>query len=1844
MAAARTVTVALLGNTKQLEDAFVRAGLVVEDTSKKIQGSAAAAGRAAREQAAAMGASATEQEAAAGRAAAAFTEAGAKISASQKAAGDAAARAARDTGAALDEQRAAYTRAVAAQREYEDAAKQSSTAAAAAAKASADEIVAANERVVAGQRALIGKTKESSASLAGFGGKVATAGLAAFAVAAYEGVKGAVSLQQAMETLHTQAGSTQAEVGKLTTGILNMAGAVGQSPQTLADGMYHVASSLNATLPPATRAATELQVLKIGAEGAGIGGANLTDVMNGLDAAIVSGISGAQNYSQAMGILNSTVGAGDMKMQDLAEALGTGLLGPLKVFGVSLKEAGGALAVFGDNNIRGADAGTKLAATVRIMAAASSTGAKALATIGISSLELGNDLRSGGLIKAVTDLKDHLDAAGVHGTAAAQLLTNAFGRKQSTGVLLLVDQLQRLVDKTNQVGAGAHTFAADWAAYTQTTAYKIAQLKDSVSALADKFGAYLIPKLLAVANAISEVVNWFARGSAAAQLLGGAIVGVLGVAVSAFAYTKAVAFIGAVKNMGYGVGVLATKIGSAATGIAANFGLVATTATTTEATVVTADEGIVASADTTAAGVDAAIGSTGLGLAIIGVGVGVTELATHWHSAMLVIERVTATMANGVIYLLNALIKGFDNTIGKLTFGLANIGQIAYATLPGAGGGGLSSIPGPGGLTLAQAKSLSSIPNFASKNYVPFGGPAPGSGIPIGTPTGIPGVTVPAIPKLPGVSGAALPTTSTTSSKSAAGSLPSPWSSGQSSVARSLMTYFQSQGLSKDAAAALIGNFMQESSLNPSMDSSGGIGLASWTASRASALKAFAGQLHQSWTSLAVQAQFVMHELRASYSGVLNAVRNSTNPSAAADIIGHQYEGAGVMGSRDSYAATVAASLTGSTSTSIPKAAKVTSGPGPNVLNMLKLAQELVGGPYNNQAGHSAAFNETVAQIKKFGTDCSGLVSVLLKEGISGIKSAQNTTGLVTQAGLAPGAGKYVTVYDRANAGANSHTLIEILGKYFESGGNSKYNPSGGIAQLTTAQAAGELAGGGFVAYHPTAAGLAGPVTGAATGAASAQGPAVGASLQTAINSFIAALDKAATAMTQAYNNLVQSGTLKTLERALGLNTGGIYRTFTRTIGGGGTGDLGSHVKHGSVFGTETIPIPDREAFKDELTKELVKVHGYALAQLDHDLGVRHGTALKTLVDKLVGLHGAALARIEEKLGRVRGDSGIAGLVSGHGDLSGSHHGGSHLAGHASGHADFRAGSGPLRGIVGDLRSGAPHKAPETYAEALRATIEAINPKAVIRAMNGGGGAPIEGMTGPANPAFRAELIKQLASVHGKALEVLDHDLGLKHGAAMDKLVAKLESIHGKALDKLEKKLTDAHITSRRQFDPLALNPLHKLGHELGHEPAKNLPSIMSIVEKASANSSQGKAFAAEVKELIATGQKSQAAALVAAHTAAMHALAQELYAEQVTKDGELLAMQATRLKDEGTAAQNSATSILNINKAVQQSITNAMAAIVTRIQDMTQIVSDHFAAMVTAVQDATTAMAEASNAVVTGIQDATTIKVDILGERGLYGLNLIAQKEQVALDVMKAGFDKQIIAAQQNLDAVTTAVHQREAQAQRDLDQKTMAQHALVALAQAHDDQVHISAAVKIAGAQARVDSLTLHEDTSVLGPAQMAVDLGATLPKAQQDVLGGILKKAQGQADKAEQTATNNLTSVTDTQNKLVQGADNHLSNITDTANKIIAQAGQTVADVTGQGNDAIAIAGQLLQGVQDTAAQDEATAQSFIDITKEESATQFAGSGLTVNITGLPLTDSAAIASEFGWILRTQIPAGT
>lgn len=313
-------------------------------------------------------------------------------------------------------------------------------------------------------------------------------------------VDDAVQFQSQMTLIRTQANDTTDNLKTMSSAVLALAGTVAQSPEALANSLYHVTSV-------GLRAADAMNVVKLAAEGAKVGHADLEQTTNALTAAFASGIPGVQNMSQAMGALNATVGAGDMQMSDLNDAMSTGVLVTVKQYGLTMNDVGAALADFGDNNIRGADAATKLRMAVQGFASPMKAGAASFAALGMSTTQLATDMQTGGLNKALTDLHDHLVAAGDTGAKAGQILTDMFGKKAGAGVLVLEGTYDRFEQKVGQVAAGANDFQAQWKTTTDTVSFQFDSLKDRVKALGIELATNLLPGVDRVAGDIGGALS-----------------------------------------------------------------------------------------------------------------------------------------------------------------------------------------------------------------------------------------------------------------------------------------------------------------------------------------------------------------------------------------------------------------------------------------------------------------------------------------------------------------------------------------------------------------------------------------------------------------------------------------------------------------------------------------------------------------------------------------------------------------------------------------------------------------------------------------------------------------------------------------------------------------------------------------------------------------------------------------------------------------------------------------------------------------------------------------------------------------------------------------------------------------------------------------------------------------------------------------------------------------------------------------------------------------------------------------------------------------------------------------
>lgn len=314
-------------------------------------------------------------------------------------------------------------------------------------------------------------------------GEYAVAALAATGVAAEKVTMGFASQ---MELIHTQAGASQAEVIAMSKQVMDIVHLTGTAPDELAKGLYHIESV-------GLRGAEALDVLKASALGAKMGLADMESMSNALTAVskFGSGIGGVKDMTAAMATLNAIVGVGNMRMQDLAESFGTGILGTSKTFGVGLRELGSALAVLTDAGVPANNAATRLSMTFTHMAAPTAAAIKVFTKLGLSQFSLAQDLRSpDGIFVAFKDLHDHLVSVGelVNGTLTPQGTADVSkifgGSRFGATAMQLLEQMDRIKLKYDQIGDAQASFAEKLQQTMGTTRFKwgqfLADLKDGL--------------------------------------------------------------------------------------------------------------------------------------------------------------------------------------------------------------------------------------------------------------------------------------------------------------------------------------------------------------------------------------------------------------------------------------------------------------------------------------------------------------------------------------------------------------------------------------------------------------------------------------------------------------------------------------------------------------------------------------------------------------------------------------------------------------------------------------------------------------------------------------------------------------------------------------------------------------------------------------------------------------------------------------------------------------------------------------------------------------------------------------------------------------------------------------------------------------------------------------------------------------------------------------------------------------------------------------------------------------------------------------------------------------------
>lgn len=320
-------------------------------------------------------------------------------------------------------------------------------------------------------------------------------------------VKSAADFQQAMELIHTQAGASQASVERLKGQVLALAKVRPQGPTELANALYRLEGA-------GIRGNKAMRALSAASNLAAVGNANVEDTAKTLAQTWFSGIKGAGHFNSVVAELNATVGAGDLRLQQLVDALGVGILPVAKQTGLQLRDITGVLATFGDetNNVSGWTA--QLATALHFLTNPTGKAQKAMERIHLPVEALARDMhKKQGLLTALKDLRGHLDKlpGGFRGVQAQRELGDLLPGGRGRVLKVLLGQIDRYQAKLKQVGATTGNFGDAVAKTQETAAFRIKTAWSTIQVAGVELGSVLIPAVApafeAVANAIGKVTT-----------------------------------------------------------------------------------------------------------------------------------------------------------------------------------------------------------------------------------------------------------------------------------------------------------------------------------------------------------------------------------------------------------------------------------------------------------------------------------------------------------------------------------------------------------------------------------------------------------------------------------------------------------------------------------------------------------------------------------------------------------------------------------------------------------------------------------------------------------------------------------------------------------------------------------------------------------------------------------------------------------------------------------------------------------------------------------------------------------------------------------------------------------------------------------------------------------------------------------------------------------------------------------------------------------------------------------------------------------------------------------------
>ncbi|MFL4491572.1 phage tail tape measure protein [Streptomyces sp. VTCC 41912] len=308
----------------------------------------------------------------------------------------------------------------------------------------------------AGMRTAAAEGESFTAKMGGVGGVMTKLGAATTVAGigiATVSVKMAGDFQASMQKLVTTAGESQANLKRVSSGILDIAVQTGTSTKALADGMYMVESA-------GFHGAQGLTVLKAAAEGARAEQAPLPEVTNAVTSALNSYHLPASAAVQITNQMVAAVGHGKMTFGEFAGSLST-VLPIASSAHLSFAQVGGAIATLTNHGTSAREATQELAFSIRALQAPNNVAVQEMQRLGLSSVDVSTHLGQRGLTGTISMLQQ---AVLQHMGSAGTVLLNAFNtsKQAAEDANVMISKMPASLQKLAQSYAQGGISVADW--------------------------------------------------------------------------------------------------------------------------------------------------------------------------------------------------------------------------------------------------------------------------------------------------------------------------------------------------------------------------------------------------------------------------------------------------------------------------------------------------------------------------------------------------------------------------------------------------------------------------------------------------------------------------------------------------------------------------------------------------------------------------------------------------------------------------------------------------------------------------------------------------------------------------------------------------------------------------------------------------------------------------------------------------------------------------------------------------------------------------------------------------------------------------------------------------------------------------------------------------------------------------------------------------------------------------------------------------------------------------------------------------------------------------------------